>query len=189
MSRSFASSHKYPALYQVLFSHHTPYVPPQASPLAMSVWRWRIWFESTFGLVALGEIRHRSVLTYEPSVDCRPLRSCPLNSTISNRTGIQTDDGLLPRGNHDTKQHITRPMRNTLGPGLLARYLRRILLSIWHTQNLVGSRTLIVDGGKPFIHCIGLIIEDKVFCILSDVGYGVECRRVDSPTSGSDSAR
>jgi hypothetical protein len=53
MSRSFTSSRSYPTLRQVLFSLHTPYVPPRASPIAMFAWRQRIWVESTFGLVSM----------------------------------------------------------------------------------------------------------------------------------------
>lgn len=53
MPRSFMFSNKYPTLYQVLFSPYTQYVPPQASPIAMFAWKRRIWFESTFGLVAM----------------------------------------------------------------------------------------------------------------------------------------
>ncbi|KAF9646455.1 hypothetical protein BDM02DRAFT_3062632, partial [Thelephora ganbajun] len=53
MSRSFTYSRHYPTLSQVLFSPHTPYVPPHASPFAMFVWRRRIWLECTIGLVGM----------------------------------------------------------------------------------------------------------------------------------------
>lgn len=53
MPGSFASSRKSPTLSQTLFSPHMSCVPPRDSPLAMFVWRWRVWFECTFGLSAM----------------------------------------------------------------------------------------------------------------------------------------
>lgn len=138
MSRSFTSNYKYPTLYQVLFSPHTPYVPPQASPIAMFAWKQRIWIESTFGLVAMepwekylvgqdskihpsglvnlalacftncSNVPPRYFLLYDPH------RSGCISSAILNRPWIQASDHLPPRHDDATKHHISRVMNDDL---------------------------------------------------------------------------
>lgn len=134
MSRSFMASNKYPTLYQVLFSPHTPYVPPQASPIAMFAWKQRIWIESTLGLVAMEPWEKYLVGQYSTNhlsgfvtlgfacfINCSnvpplylrlydPRRPGHISSAIQNCPWIQANDHLPPRHDDATKHHISHVM-------------------------------------------------------------------------------
>ena len=140
MSRSFTASSKYPTLRQVLFSPHTPYVPPRDSPLAMSVWRWRIWFESTFGLVSMepwekytvgGFARGPTASASDMSAYVTPFfvpsgflspcfwlhgprRSGRTQNAIHGNIRIQSRAPLRPRYVRATKQYLPGILRDTL---------------------------------------------------------------------------
>lgn len=151
MPRSFTISSKYPTLRQVLFSPHTPYVPPRDSPIAMSAWRWRIWFESTFGLVSMEPWEKYTVGGFTcgsptPSMSDMTLRSSLFSVLCSGflfglvwlygprrsgctqgafpiNTWIQTELPLSPECDHVTKRHFPVIMRNTLRFNILPRHL------------------------------------------------------------------
>ena len=153
MSRSFTTSNKYPTLRQILFSPHTPYVPPKASPLAMLVWRWRIWFESTFGLVCMepwekcvvGRFICRPRICVgrvhlDPSglipysgfpLPCvrlyDPCRTGCTQSVVLDLIRIQIKDLLHPRYGRTTKQHFPSFVRKTPRLHLLLRFLFRFV--------------------------------------------------------------
>lgn len=136
MTRSFTSSDKYPTLYQILFSPHTPYVPPHASPIAMFVWKQRIWVESTFCLVSL-EPWEKYLVGQHPIIyplgfvdlgfacvitcSCVPPHCVCLynlrgSGHISNilHPWIQAGDRLPPRHDDASKHHIPYVMNNDL---------------------------------------------------------------------------